>query len=328
MKRSSHGGGTAVRPRRRNFAALVVAAAATAALSMHYQPVPAGADPDALGLDLGRITQDVNLPEAAASGSPATARPARAVADEPAGNVLAGRSAMLFNALLLEEGIKRFSRVPGYTATFYRRERVGGALGDEQVMQMKLRHEPFSLYLKWLVGDKGRELLYVDGENDGKMLVKVGGVKGRLLPPIKLDLDGAIARRESRHSITDLGLLRLAELVLERRRRELQQERGTRCRMFDEQTANDRLCYGFLIEYADPAVSPVYRKSVVFVDQEWLVPIYIKNFTWPEGGTPADPQQLDEATMIEHYSYSNIRLDVQLADGDFDRNNEKYQFRR
>ena len=42
---------------------------------------------------------------------------------------------------------------------------------------VKVRHEPFSIYLKWLSGEVGREVLYVDGANDGEMFVRSGGWK-------------------------------------------------------------------------------------------------------------------------------------------------------
>jgi hypothetical protein len=84
-----------------------------------------------------------------------------------------------------------------------------------------------------------------------------------------------------------------------------------------------------VIEHDTPQTSPDYRKLVVHIDQKLSVPIAARNYAWP---TPAQQQlpaaELDAATLSENYSYTNIRLDPQLADSDFDRNNEGYSFRR
>src|SRR5690606_37046315 len=80
---------------------------------------------------------------------------------------LSGRWAMMLNVMLLERGCEEFARVPNYTAMLHKQERIGGELGDVQKVECKLRHEPFSVYMKWHTGDIGRELIYVDGANDG-----------------------------------------------------------------------------------------------------------------------------------------------------------------
>ena len=79
----------------------------------------------------------------------------------------------------------------------------------------KIRHEPFSVYMKWLSGDRGRQLIYVDGQNDGKLLVQPGGIKGRLTGVLSLDPSGTLAMSDSRYPIQTAGLLALAKTILE-----------------------------------------------------------------------------------------------------------------
>lgn len=243
--------------------------------------------------------------------------------------VLEGRLALMMNLLLLEKGYRELAKVPSYTATFFKQERFGDDLGEGQVIQVKLRHEPFSVYLHWLVGDKGREVLYVEGENDGDMIAHPGGWKGRMLPAIRLDPKGAIALRESRHPVTNIGLLELARHGIEICKHNLSYESGVACRLIDKQTFDNRPCYLVMIEHESPQTSPDYRKLVVFIDEKLSVPVAVRNYGWPQQGqSHLKGQQLDEATLVENYSYSSLRIEPQLAEADFDENNRSYKFRR
>ena len=54
-----------------------------------------------------------------------------------------------------------------------------------------------------------------------------------------------------------------------------------------------------------------------------------RTMRWPEAKqTFADENALDEATLVEHYAYSELQFNQQLAAKDFDRGNEAYGFRR
>ena len=44
---------------------------------------------------------------------------------------------------------------------------------------MKVRHEPFSVYMWFLKPFQGREVLYVDGQNNNEMVVLEAGLKRR-----------------------------------------------------------------------------------------------------------------------------------------------------
>ncbi len=301
-------------------------------LSLLSTPEPPPAEVD--GINVARISTPIVLARtreqtpirtAALSEAEAGTADTGKIPDGP----LRGREAWRLNVDLLEEAKARLHAVSGYTATFYRREVVAGAMGEPELMHMKLRHAPYSVYLKWIVGDKGRELLYVEGQNDGEMLVHPGGWKARLFPALKIDPDGAVARSESRHHITEIGLLHLTERLLIRRRNDRTKEGGVTHEKLEDCEVNERQCHCFVTTYHGPQYSDYYRKSIVFIDCETHMPISIQNYTWPESGEEiSDPAELDEATLIEHYSYSNLQLELQLADSEFDRTNSNYHFRR
>ena len=327
MTRSEHAVSLPVSPHRRNFLAIIISFLTVSFLYLNFEPRPAGADLDASLTDISSVT--AVSPMLASQSEAKTDSDSQEADSAVATDMLAqGKAAMMLNLLLLEKGYAQFSKFSDYTATFFKRERVDGILGDGQIVNIKVRHEPFSIYMKWVVGDRGREVLYVDGENDGKLLVKKGGFAGRLLGALKLDPDGSLAMKESRHPVTRAGLLNLVGELIKHRRKEVLLEDGFHCVMLDNQEVNQRPCYGFILEFDDRTVSRIYRKSVLYLDKELLVPLHLQNYTWPEKEGETDAQKLDEETIIEHYTFSNIKLNQNLADLDFDRANENYSLRR
>ena len=233
------------------------------------------------------------------------------------------RLALFVNVAMLEKAEAVLAGLPGYTATFSKQEVVADELTDEQVMQVKIRHEPFSVYMKWVTGHKGRQLLYVKGQNENRMLVKLGGWKKKL-PALKLDPSGSMAMKESRYPITKAGLLELVRESLAIRRGDLARSEGIRCRLIENQEFDGRPCYGFVVEYAGPGASKRYRKTEMLIDCKLGVPVVVRNFNWPTMGTNA--ADLDAETLVECYTYRNIKFQREVARGDFDRGNKAYRF--
>ena len=312
--------------KRRNLTAIIVASLGVSALYLNFNPTPVGADPEELHSGIDRLSQMMSASADLEMAEVASRRSGEGGNFNP--DLIVGKRAVLMQLLLLEKGHAKLSSISDYTATVYTQERVGGVLMDPQVMNLKIRHKPHSIYMKWLVGDKGRELLYNDGENDGNMVVKVGGIKGKLLPPLNLDPHGSIALQESRHPATRVGMLELARQLLVDSRRGLTLREGFNADMLTDQRFDERDCYCFRVVYEDPSVSEMYRKSIVMIDQEWCIPVMIKNFSWPMEGIEIDEANLDKETLVEHYSYTGIQFDQRLADADFSRRNKSYSFTR
>ncbi len=240
------------------------------------------------------------------------------------------REAVLQYIEWLEKGYDRLKSAGHYTATFFKQERLGNDLTEGDVAEIKVRHSPFSVYMKWTEGEPGKELLFVEGANDGKMLVKQVGWKARLLPIVKVDPQCVLAMSQSRYPVTQMGLLALVETLIADRQRDLSSNPAFQCRMFENETCNDRPCVRFVLEYGSPEDSATYRKSDLFIDKEHGVPLEISNYTWPEKdwGDDWGCEEMDDATLIEYYSYCDLRLGVELADLDFDGTNEEYGFRQ
>lgn len=319
-----------------NFVACLITAAVIGYVYLNSDPVISGTEsPGETASVIG--PPEITLPPAPPSSQrntplpvvseeiPAEATETSAPTAGADPNVLTGRWAMLFSVTLLEHGCEKFQHVTDYTATLYKQERIDGELREGNTMALKLRHEPFSVYMKWLDGDKGRQIIYVDGENEGNMLVQLGGVKGRLLGTLTIDPNGSQAMAESRYPITGAGLLHLARKVLEFRKQDLQRGTGVHCEMHDNQELNGRPCYLFVTTYASPEYCATYRKATLYIDKELSMPVCVRNYTWAKD---ANPETIDDETLIEFYSYTDIQIEQQLADVDFDRANEAYRMRR
>lgn len=281
------------------------------------------------------------------------------------GPILQGKLALTTYLVLLNEAREKLLKCPGYTATFLKQEKIGkNPLDTLQTIEMKLRHAPFSVYMKWVTVKEGQELLYVDGELDDRMLVKKGGVLSRM-PSVKLAPDSPLALRESRHPVTDAGLLRLTEKLLKFRTEDLHRLDKVKCEFIPGQSIAGRKCYCFEVTYDAPATEPLYHRSVTWIDEEYSVPVCVKNYTWKDGvkdglengaqseaeneevieeesgDSPAenseDPEAGDlladattpeEPNLIEFYTFTDIAFQKQADPNSFDSANADYAFKR
>jgi hypothetical protein len=108
------------------------------------------------------------------------------------------------------------------------------------------------------------------------------------------------------------------------RRGDLAKTAGVRCQLIENHEFDGRPCYAFVVEYKDRSASQRYRKSVMLIDRELGVPVVVRNFGWPVEGSTEKPT--DESTLVEFYTYCDIRFQSEVAGGDFDRGNKSYRF--
>jgi hypothetical protein len=115
--------------------------------------------------------------------------------------------------------------------------------------------------------------------------------------------------QQSRYAITDVGLMRLTEQLLEKFEPYVEAN-GVHCEWQPDAEIGGRLCRVFHVEYDSPDINEEYRQSTVWLDREWNVPLCVKNTDW--NVTPSNPEGL-----IEYYVYEDVRLDRKLTDRDF-----------
>jgi len=226
----------------------------------------------------------------------------------------------------LQRGRRFLETVPSYTVQLTKQEVVHGELLDEQTISLKCRHQPFSVYMLWLTGDAGREVLYVEGANHGKLIGHDGGWKARI-PALSLSPTSTLAMRDTRYPASIAGMMGLIDIMSDIHRRDLELSNVADCRLDRTAEFDGRHCNAFTTVYKSGETSPLYRKSITLIDQEWNVPLWSRHYGWPEHATNATGDELDEATLIESYQFAELDLSAHLTDADFDRHNEEYHFR-
>lgn len=214
----------------------------------------------------------------------------------------------------------RFADVKDYTCTFYKRERIGEALTDVNVMSMKMRHAPQSVYLKFHQPNKGREAIYVEGRNDGYILAHDVGFTKLLAGTMRLDPNGSRAMENCRHPVTKAGIGNLIQTVADRWATELNDQESVV--LFDpKMRLGSSPC--LLIEAIHPVKKPefMYHKVRLFIDEQLGLPVRYEAYDWPQNRGEAP-------NLLEEYAYEGIKLNVGLSEVDFDAANKSYSFGR
>lgn len=294
------------------------------------QPHPAAAMILALAAIVGWTMMDAEPVGADASLVARTAgqnRPAPPPLPEESAMHLQGRVAMLLQIAMLQDANNRLEQVKSYTATFEKQERIDGELTEEQSMQLKLRHEPLNVYLKWEKGDDtGQELLFPAAKDDPRLLVQLPKFGGRL-PALKLEPSSSLAMSKARYPITMAGVKEMTRMTLEIRQRDLNLGDRVMTEMRDDKTFAGRPVYAYTVQYGSAKDSEQYRKCILYIDRQLMIPVFSRNFTWPELVENADPNNLDATTLIESYAYRSIQLEADLDKTEFARTNPDYRFR-
>lgn len=217
--------------------------------------------------------------------------------------------------------------VADYEATFIKQERMGKRLGTEEQALVRIRQArqdgsttvPFSVYMRFLAPQSiaGREVIYVDGQNDGKLIAHEAGILG--LATVHLLPTSRLAMRGNRHPITEIGLQNMILRMIEKGERDLahgecQLEVDRSITINGHPATEIKLIHPHRRDHFD------YHVAKILIDDELNVPVGYEGYTWPdeEGGEPV---------LQERYYYADLKLNVGLTDRTFDPENEEYDFR-
>ena len=297
-------------------------------VALSFDPAPAGEDLNIRSSNSSDVPLPPGVQATATNGATLTDANSKIAAAPSSPNqiVLNNNEAIEFSLLLLRDGARFIENIDTYSVVFNKRERLNGDLGESQTIEMKVRHTPsFGVYMKWKNGDTGRQLLYSDEYEDKKMVVKLGGIKGRLLKGIKLDPTSSEAMSEARYPCTQAGLLGMVKQVISHRENDLKHGQGVSCIRLGNRVCDERECYCFQFEYESPSYNEHYRKSVIMIDTRYHIPLQVINYTWlteTEGLTAAE---MDEQSLVEDYSFSRIDFGRQIIGTEFDRDNPAYK---
>jgi hypothetical protein len=202
--------------------------------------------------------------------------------------------------------------VRDYSCTFIKQESLDGELSEQQHIMMKVRNQPFSVYMKFLKPFTGREVLFVDGVNNNELTVLEAGWKRRL-GKMSLSPTNMVVMRGQRHPITEVGLRNLTAKLLAGKTAEMQFGECTVTSNPNTKIDN-RSTTLIQIEHPTPRQQFPTHITRIFLDNELRVPICYDAYLWPEAPGQAPP-------LDARYIYSNLKLNPGLAAQDFDANN-------
>jgi len=211
-----------------------------------------------------------------------------------------------------------------YTALMQKQENIGGTIQEAQVLEVKVRHEPFSVYIRFRYPPRlsGQQAIFVEGQNDDRVVGHGVGIE-RAFGTQRLEPNSFLAMRGQKYPITEMGLLNLVDRLLEVGSRDAQLPGEVEVMYFEDVRFGSgdaaRMCTVIQVTHRTRHPQHMFHIARIFVDNELNLPIRYESFDWPrrEGEAPQ---------LIEVYTYMNLRLNVGLTDLDFDPANPAYNF--
>lgn len=207
--------------------------------------------------------------------------------------------------------------VRDYSCTFVKQERIDGQLGEPQHIFMKVLHQPFSVYMSFIQPFPGREVAYVDGQNDNEIAVLECGWK-RKLGVMHLDPQGMVAMRGQKYPITRVGIRNLTAEIIQNSKADTQYGE---CDVTTQPNVKIAGRPTTLVQINHPVPRQNFRAHIarIFFDNELRVPIHYDAYLWPE--QPGGERPLDES-----YTYLNLKFNNGFTAADFDSENNPQIF--
>ena len=249
----------------------------------------------------------------------------RALADDT--NSQAGQQKPHVLSELLDRATARKAEiretVQDYTCTIVKRERINRILQEYRFIRAKVRATgtrngekmPLAVHLEFHapVEIDGREIIYVEGQNSGEMVVKRGGKRLQNVTTT-VDPESDLARGETMMHIAHMGFDGMVAEIVAQLRRDIAADpnsSNTTVRFSRNARINDRDCTSVVITHPKKAEGLRFHRAEFFIDNEFHIPVRVAAFDWPrsEGSRPE---------LLGEFTYTNIKINVGLADADFD----------
>jgi hypothetical protein len=255
-----------------------------------------------MGLAAGLASQ------VAADPPPAQVSPPANVVQTPA--AAASVSPMDRPLQFVAQARQSYQQVRDYTCTMIKQERVNGQLQPENMIAMKFRNQPFSIYMKWSSPreSQGQEVCYVQGRNNNQMRVHASGFLG-VAGFVSIDPRDPKVMQNSRHTIHEAGIGNL----IERLGRSWEEDRrlGVTDARIAEYEYNKRRCTRVETFHTKRLPQAYCWRSVVYFDKETKLPIRTETYDFPRQGGPR------EGDLLETFSYIDLRFNLGLTDAAF-----------
>ena len=211
--------------------------------------------------------------------------------------------------------IREAAALSDYTATFVKSELVKNTTMNARIA-IKIRHEPFSLYMKFISPSAGRELIYVDGKAGGNLQVHETGLAS-LVGTLTLDPKGKLAMGESRYPVTMMGIKTLVETVVDQWVNETART-NPEVQYYPNATLGNIGCKAIQSTHAEPGRNVRFQRTRLYIAKDSGLPVRVQQYDFNRRG--------GEPILVEDYAYLNLDTNVGLTDLDFDTSNPAYSF--
>jgi hypothetical protein len=212
--------------------------------------------------------------------------------------------------------------VKDYEAIFTKKELVGRTLYSGQ-MFIKLRHDPFSVYLRFIDQNKGREVLYAGPRYQYLMKAhEAPGTFSALAGTIAIEPNSPRAMAEGRYPITRIGMVKMMETLIVGWESEMKLNDPDDPKVYyypNAKLADKIECKACITRHENAKHQYRFYETRVFFDKKSNFPIRLEEYGPPNAANP-------DGYLIEQYIYTNIRTNVGLSDNDFDTRNPQYHF--
>jgi hypothetical protein len=204
--------------------------------------------------------------------------------------------------------------IKDYSCTLVKRERLPqeDVIGEQQMIDLRIRHEPFSVHMSFRQPHAGRKVVWVKGANEDKLTVREAGllsIAGR----VDLDPESTTAMNGQKYPIYKIGIRNLlTELIKNFEADTKYTESDVKINPQAEVIKRSAT----LIQVSHPVPRQNFRSHIarIYFDNELKIPIYYDAFMWPAKEGEAPP-------LEESFAYTNLKVNNGFTGREFDKEN-------
>ncbi len=215
--------------------------------------------------------------------------------------------------------------VQDYTCRIVKRELIGTQLQEYRFIDAKVRSrvvqdgkvvKPFAVLLDFRSPRElaGRKVLYVEGQNEGKLEVRRGGDRfSSVITTVSLDSDAV--KQESLMNIPSVGIVTMVEEIRQHIARDIKADpdgANTELKVTRDVKINGRSSTRVEITHPRQADGLTFFRGVVFADDEWHLPVRVEGYGWPKA-------EGEDPPLLGEFTYTDVKINVGLSDADFSR---------
>ena len=216
----------------------------------------------------------------------------------------------------VREAHRLVRKMSSYECTFTKKEVVDDDL-ISQKMKLKIRHDPFSVYMLFQEPREGREVIFVTGQNDNKLLVHETGLAA-LIGTLSLSPEDSRVKAENRYPITKAGMANMVQGVIEQWEAETKYGECD-VKYFSDAKVEDYTCRVIESSHPQPRKQFPFQMTRLWIDEKTQLAVRVQQFGFPKKKDAKPP-------VIEDYLFTDVQPDLRFTDRDFDTDNPAYNF--